>query len=932
MTLTEYTICKPKSYAEFCQYLNNKHGAVEGNYLTGKPLHTGTIRGLFIHHVAETIFPGLSSEKRVEEADEKYPENNWQEPENLVYCDYLEHALLHIKIAEETKILSIKELIVEGLSNHLIPELQDFFMSGNEYKYPKIYYDVVRSNKDTFEALVKDYKALIDLRFIVFETNLVLYEQMRTGLNTANKALIILGTGLGKSTTALQYLYETKARALVLTPKNSINKDWIQRKKEGYSIIDVLTYSAFAARYKKNKINFTDYDIVICDEVHHIGADGWGEGIRDILVGKINIKVLGITATDARTDKIKIEDYFSTENTYYGNAIEDAIESGLVYPFSYITSIYDTAGLKTEVDKLRAKIDPADNTSKRLVGKLDTELSKFNLINTLTKYNMPAVPKGFVFVSKDITNISKIKSILEQAYPNAIFRKLHSKLSKDEQRKNIEWFNSSADADKPKYLISIDMVSEGVHYSGINTLIMFRKTTSYLVYAQQIGRIITLVKNNKDPHAIVFDLVNNIDNVVYGTLIKNGAARTIPGVLKNLKSTQIQVSDETRDFVDSIKELKQRTADDWEAQEFNIVKEEYIKSKDVYSCLKKINVFHGYDKRTYHSVLGKLCREGILDDRNRKVICIETQKIYNTVSEACIDAGSGISDALSFRAKTANGYHWCYLDDKEAQQRYSTFIGKLKKIYAKDRGILCIETGVIYKNQKDAITNGGATNTLNSCLSKKVLTSGKYHWSFADDIERIQELAQFKNHNITGSQIVCFETGKVYKNNTEAKLDTGASTIGLALDQAQKTSGGYHWCHKTLYDQGWQPIAKNPINATEVVCVETGTIFKSQTEAENITGAKAISNCCKNWGNTSGGYHWCYLKDLEKFKLLKKKKSWNVHAIINVETEEYFEAVSCVLEKYPKISRSTLFRALKDSTKLAGGYHWKYVEEEKNKE
>lgn len=62
-----------------------------------------------------------------------------------------------------------------------------------------------------------------------------------------------------------------------------------------------------------------------------------------------------------------------------------------------------------------------------------------------------------------------------------------------------------------------------------------------------------------------------------------------------------------------------------------------------------------------------------------------------------------------------------------------------------------------------------------------------------------------------------------------------------------------------------------------VVCVETGVIYESMMDAvqkTNINGG-GISVCCHNHQRTSGGYHWCFLKDYRGkrayFKELKEK-------------------------------------------------------------
>ena len=46
--------------------------------------------------------------------------------------------------------------------------------------------------------------------------------------------------------------------------------------------------------------------------------------------------------------------------------------------------------------------------------------------------------------------------------------------------------------------------------------------------------------------------------------------------------------------------------------------------------------------------------------------------------------------------------------------------------------------------------------------------------------------------------------------------------------------------------------------AKRIICVETGIIYNSITEAHNMTGINPV-NCLRGRCNTSGGYHWEYI-------------------------------------------------------------------------
>ena len=122
------------SYVEYCDYLQGKYGKSKYNYFSTNwsrnPKVSRTKEGLFTHHKYENQGIMLS--------EAKYAKNNpyeWQLAENLVYCNYLEHLLLHIKIFKEDKLDLRRGIItgVGGVVNFLVPTLNDIY-SGWEPK------------------------------------------------------------------------------------------------------------------------------------------------------------------------------------------------------------------------------------------------------------------------------------------------------------------------------------------------------------------------------------------------------------------------------------------------------------------------------------------------------------------------------------------------------------------------------------------------------------------------------------------------------------------------------------------------------------------------------------------------------------------------------------------------------------------------------
>ena len=118
----------------------------------------------------------------------------------------------------------------------------------------------------------------------------------------------------------------------------------------------------------------------------------------------------------------------------------------------------------------------------------------------------------------------------------------------------------------------------------------------------------------------------------------------------------------------------------------------------------------------------------------KKVICLETGKIYKSITDASkltnICRGD-IGKCCLHQIKTANGYHWQYYKDElNLEENRKHLIDKIG--YGRGKKIICVETGKIYNSIKDASLD---INIDNSYIGKAVKgireTAGGYHWEIA---------------------------------------------------------------------------------------------------------------------------------------------------------------------------------------------------------
>lgn len=566
MNLLEYQKVKELTYSQYCNYLIEKYGTVEQNYYNTDWSANRMLRnqdGLFCHHIDEYEIANLSKLEVAKQYD-----YNYQTKSHLVYCNYLEHLLLHILIGEEKGVNS--GLGFGGAVYHIVPQLNQLYSS---YDTNNKFFSLINEDENVFIEL----KERLSKSFVLLEHNIILYEQLEQTLQFNDRALVVLGTGMGKTTTGLQYLRTHKIRGLVLCPTKLIQDSWSNKAD-----VDAITYAKFMNTY--DKIDYSKYGLIICDEAHHCTAARWGEGIRYVLDKGI-IKVVGLTATPRQDDKKGLKELEGTKSFFNqlvceGCDVLQGIEKGILHTFSYVSAIYDTKEIRKEYEFL-------DNL--QLKGKLDLVLNNTPTVKEILLRHMPQNKrKGIIFVS-DIESIAEALDIMRDVYPYAEYRVIHSKLSDAENQVNKDWFENTDEG----YLISINMISEGAHYRGVNTLIMLRKTASELVFNQQLGRVITLAKN-ENPHAIVFDLVNNAYNIDTESSFSEMLKQTYDKIREQNKenseveaSDQVIVADYSRDVCEVLMEIKESQNETWQEWEDEILRQ-YYPTEGVKGCYERL--------------------------------------------------------------------------------------------------------------------------------------------------------------------------------------------------------------------------------------------------------------------------------------------------------------------------------------------------------
>lgn len=164
MDIKEYEKVKNYTYLEYCDYLQQKYGIGLCDYMrpnwTKNSKVTRTKDGLYVHHKYEDHAIMLGNPAFAQ----KNP-YEWQKKENLVYCNLLEHLLLHQLICEypaENK-NNNEQVGIGGIINFIVPELNDVYSGWvSKLTWQQNCHKVIINNKDVYLIILKRYKDFHD--------------------------------------------------------------------------------------------------------------------------------------------------------------------------------------------------------------------------------------------------------------------------------------------------------------------------------------------------------------------------------------------------------------------------------------------------------------------------------------------------------------------------------------------------------------------------------------------------------------------------------------------------------------------------------------------------------------------------------------------------------------------------------------------------
>ena len=306
--------------------------------------------------------------------------------------------------------------------------------------------------------------------------------------------LIVFPTASGKSKIVEEDMRSFASgrsdfKALVLAPNTNIVKDWHSRIEESLGEykeqIQVHTFAYMVRNY--TNLSPMEYSYIVIDEAHHAVAPM----LKRVIQYFTPEFMVGLTATDQRPDKKKLETVFGSYKT--GLSLIDAMEEGIVAQ----ANVYR---IETNIDLSHVRFNGKDYVNADLEKSIRVTSRNELIVKVLQDYfcdGEVANRQGIIFCV-NTKHTLEMEKLLNQTGISA--------KSYTGQSKNADRIMSDFKEKKIRFLCACNMISEGWDYPELGILVMARPTLSKVLYLQQIGR--GLRKTDTKKNVFVIDVVD----------------------------------------------------------------------------------------------------------------------------------------------------------------------------------------------------------------------------------------------------------------------------------------------------------------------------------------------------------------------------------------------------------------------------------------
>lgn len=181
--------------------------------------------------------------------------------------------------------------------------------------------------------------------------------------------------------------------------------------------------------------------------------------------------------------------------------------------------------------------------------------------------------------------------------------------------------------------------------------------------------------------------------------------------------------------------------------------------------------------------------------------------------------------------------------------------------------------------------------------------------------------------------VIRLDTLKSYPSISNAQREVGYSLRAL---NTGKTAKGYHWIRESEYSEEKAAAARAESAPYRVVCLETGTRYKTYADAGRDLGIKEgnIQQAVKSKSHYAGGYHFI---NSDEYSTLAKGEIENIlkrdgrsRTVVCVETGKRYESIKAASGEYgdrQESAQSGIGLCCRNPYRTFDGKHWCYPDD-----
>lgn len=336
-------------------------------------------------------------------------------------------------------------------------------------------------------------------------------------LDTEGRALLVLATGLGKTVVG----GEMVAHHLGVDPHANIlvaahTKDLVAQLEKALwkhlpkdvktqvltgdekpSDLRGVTFATVASALNAAQWGYRP-SLVMVDETHHVGEDGYYSTLLEVLSDSSQF---GVTATPWRGDRYDIEDHFGPAS--YKLGIEEGMHRGYLAQVDYRLFV-DNIDWEVVKDASLRSYSMKELNSKLFLPQRDEAVRD----ELLAAWNSTLDPRGIVFC-QTIEHAERMAELLRRTPEWRNTQAVHTGpgLSMRERQLRLIDFR----AGRIPILTAVDILNEGVDVPDVNIICFARVTHSRRIFVQQLGRGLRLREGKNK--VVALDFVSDLRRV-----------------------------------------------------------------------------------------------------------------------------------------------------------------------------------------------------------------------------------------------------------------------------------------------------------------------------------------------------------------------------------------------------------------------------------